>query len=147
METILTDTEFARLLSVKKTFDSFQSLPSEVDSKSYTLKSIDGNETFTLNIQRNFVCELAKSKLNTSYSRIPIVRVEFNGRPHQNPDGQVIGRSHIHIYREGFGMSWAYDLEGFSNDLFKAPEDFNQLFVDFCTYCNIISDRDIQGVI
>ena len=143
----LTDSEIKRLLGMPKVFDSVPQLPTMLDKKSYTIRSIDSKETFLLTAERNIVFELSKSKLNTSYSREPIFRVEYNSRPHMNPDGARIGRNHVHIYKEGYGMTWAYPLESFDKVLFRYPHDFNMLFGDFCKYCNIQNLQLIQGVI
>ena len=148
METVLTDALFAQLLDMEKVFEQEVILPTDVEKKAYNIKSADGTEHFVLNVERGRVFELVKSKLNTSYRKIPIVRVEFNSRPHRNPDGQKIGRDHIHIYKEGYGMSWAYDLESFNEKYFHTPENFDSLFVDFCSYCNIMyTVEDIQTTI
>ena len=143
----LTDAEFKKLIAMPKAFVSLPQLPTTTDKKAYAVRSIDEKESFILTAERNYVFELSKSKLNTSYSREPIFRVEFNSRPHRNPDGTLIGRNHVHIYREGYGMTWAYPLESFDKTLFKYPQDFNILFSDFCSYCNIGNLQFIQGVI
>lgn len=145
MEVVLTDAMFEQLLTMKKVFEQAVVLPTSRESKTYNIKSDDGTEHFTLNVSRGQVFELVKSKLNTSYRKIPIVRVEFNARPHLNPDGTKTGRDHIHIYKEGYGMSWAYDLSTFDEKYFHDPANFNSLFVDFCSYCNIMyAEENIQ---
>ena len=64
-----------------------------------------------------------------------------------NPDGTKISANHIHIFKEGYGLSWAYELSQFNDILFKSPNDFNQMFYDFCKYCNVsLDDTSIQGV-
>lgn len=143
----LSDEEYSRLMLLPKEFTSIPRLPRPIDKKCYTIKSIDGNEVFLLTVERNIIFELSKSKLNTSYYKVPIFRVEYNGPPHRNPNGVAIGRNHVHIYRSGFGMSWAYPLETFSDFLFKHPDNFNELFQDFCNYCHIKNLQLVQGVI
>lgn len=143
----LTDNEYLRLISMPKEFQSVPILPVEVEKKSYTVRSKDGKETFLLTAERNVIFELSKSKLNSSYSREPIFRVEYNCRPHLNPDGAIIGRNHVHVYKSGYGMSWAYPLETFDPVLFKQPADFNVFFFDFCSYCHIDNIQLVQGVI
>ena len=143
----LSNEEYNRLMLLPKEFVSIPKLPRMVDKKSYTIKSVDDNETFLLTVERNIICELSKSKLNNSYYKVPIFRVEYNAPPHRNPDGTLIGRNHVHIYRNGYGMSWAYPLETFSDFLFKCPNNFNELFHDFCNYCNIKNLQLVQEVI
>ncbi len=62
--------------------------------------------------------------------------MEIGGKPHTNPDGKMIGRNHIHIHKEGYGLRWAYDLENFLSE-FSVNGDFNVLFEEICAYCNI----------
>ena len=33
------------------------------------------------------------------------------GSPHTNPDDQIIGGTHLHIYKEGFDDRWAYPID------------------------------------
>lgn len=143
----LTDVEYARLMALQKEFISVPRLPMEGEKRSYAVRSLDEKENFLLTTERKIVFELSKSKLNQTYAREPIFRVEFNGPPHQNPDGTIISRSHVHIYRAGYGMSWAYPLDTFDPALFKHPNNYNILFEDFCSYCNITNLESIQGVI
>lgn len=143
----LTDSEYLRLIEIPKEFLFTPLLPTEIEKKSYAVRSKDGKENFLLTAERNIIFELSKSKINSSYSREPIFRVEYNCRPHMNPDGTIIGRNHVHVYKAGYGMGWAYPLETFDAILFKKPADFNMLFLDFCSYCHIGNIQFIQGVI
>ena len=147
MPLILTQNEYDRLMQLRKTFDSCIKLPMDDEKVSYTLHALDSSETFLLNIERKRIFEIRRSKLNTSFSKEPILRVEVDGRPHINPDGERIGRNHIHIYKQGYGLSWAYPLETFSDELFKDATNFNILFSDFCKYSNIEFKEVYQGVL
>jgi hypothetical protein len=142
----LTDEEFNRVFELKKFFDGDICLPKQNERKFYTLKSIDGFEHFELNIERKTRIELKKIKLHHSYFKEPIVRLEVDAPPHKNPDGKRVGRNHIHIYREGYGLTWAYELDEFSDTLFRKKDDFISIFNDFCVYCNIENNLNLQGV-
>jgi len=63
-----------------------------------------------------------------------LVRLEVDGAPHQNPDGVKVPCPHIHIYREGYDDKWAYPID---ENEFTDLNDPEQLFKDFCAYCNI----------
>ncbi len=142
----LTDEDFDRVLHLKKMFDGSISLPTQNERRFYTLKSEDGTDHFELNIERKTKIELRKIKINHSYFKEPIIRLEIDAPPHQNPNGIFTERNHIHVYKEGFGMSWAYNLSDFHDELFLLPENFFCVFNDFCVYCNIELDAKLQGV-
>lgn len=146
MSILIPDKEFQRLLSLKKTFTSDFELPTEND-KAYFILRTDTKESFQLNIERKNTYEVYKSKTQTAYYKEPLLRIEVDAPPHTNPDGTLIGRNHIHIYREGFGLRWAYPLQDFHDIYFKDPFDFPVLFADFCNYFNIENNFIIQGVL
>ncbi|WP_281672671.1 DUF6978 family protein [Pseudoramibacter alactolyticus] len=149
----MNDAEFKRLIKLKKWFEEKHiCLPNCGENKVYKILSDNNADIFWLDTDRRGKIELNKSKLQTRYSmgNVPLVRLEIDAPEHQNPDGSETGRNHIHIYRDGYGLSWAYDLadakfEGFWDDL----KDFSSIFPRFCEYCNIeISESsEIQGVL
>ena len=58
----------------------------------------------------------------------------FNA-PHRNPDDSEVGVPHLHLYREGYGDKWAFEVpEGVLNN----PSDAWQVLVDFMAYCSIV---------
>lgn len=75
---------------------------------------------------------------------IVLVRLDINGAPHTNPDGQRLGGTHLHIYREGFEDRWAYPVD---------PREFRNLsdtwttVEDFCRFCHIEGLPPFQGVL
>lgn len=142
----ITDCDFKHLLKLRKFFTVSPRLPLENGSGYYLLKDESGKEEFQLNIIRKKVIEFGanKKKFNHSYFRQPIIRLEIDAPPHKNPDFTLVGRNHIHIYKEGYDLRWAYDLKDVSN-LFTELNDFNLLFSDFCVYCNI-DDTNSQTV-
>ena len=144
----LSNDVYQQLMQMPKIFigPRFQ-LPMDDETLTYTLQAVNSLETFSLRVERKTIFELRRSKFNTSFTREPIFRLEVEGRPHINPDGEKIGRNHVHVYKEGYGLSWTYPLETFSETLFKNPDEFNSLFADFCEYCNIEYSGNYQGVI
>lgn len=106
------------------------------------LHSLDRREQFTLDVRRGRI-DLQKNTLQTRGRRtVVLVRLDFRGAPHRNPDGQLIDSSHIHIYREGFGDKWAVPLP---NKQFKNMEDTWQAVEDFMAFCNITKPPFITG--
>ena len=71
---------------------------------------------------------------NRSRQVIVLVRLDFGGQPHCNPDGQEIPLHHLHIYREGYGDKWAVPVLA---DQFSNISDLWQTLQDFMIFCNI----------
>jgi hypothetical protein len=94
----------------------------------------DNREKFLLDLWRGMI-RLSKIKYQTRGRKVIIlVRLDIDGSPHSNPDGQKIQGSHLHVYREGYEDKWAFPLDP---TVFNNPSDINQTFHDFCQYCNI----------
>lgn len=139
MQPIITDEEYQRLMKLRKFFDTTVQLPRVDQQKRYLLHTADGSEEFQMNIERKNVVDFCviRSKFNKSYQKQSIFRLEVNGRPHTNPvDYEYVGRNHIHIYKQGYGLRYAYDLENYKEH-FTDPENISLLFKDICVYCNI----------
>lgn len=144
----LTNKDFARLMSIKKKFNENPiTLPHVNQCSQLNVFSIDNKDSFVIDIDRRGKIEI-KSKTQARYSSNQnLIRVEINAPPHTNPDGTITSRNHIHIYKEGFNLAWAYDLEGFDETLFNNLKNFNKVFADFCSYCNIELTNNFQMVI
>lgn len=69
------------------------------------------------------------------------MRLDIDGRPHTNPEGTAVGRSHLHVYREGFEERWAIPLaEAKAPDgglIFPDTAERARLFKAFCAFCHI----------
>lgn len=75
-----------------------------------------------------------------------LIRLDLNGRPHDNPDttpdnpvfipyiGKHLPCPHLHIYQHGFDSKWALPMP---KEIFPNPEDLVKTFKDFCRYCTI----------
>ena len=66
---------------------------------------------------------------------IILVRLDFGGPPHRNPDGEEIGCPHLHTYREGYGDKWAAEVP---TDKFSDLSDLWTTLGDFMTLCNVV---------
>ncbi len=69
---------------------------------------------------------------------VVLVRLDFGGAPHSNPDGVEMGSPHLHLYREGYGDKWAVPVPG---DRFA---DRWRLLDDFMRYCNVVEPPVIR---
>ena len=98
------------------------------------LLSIDKREQFMLDISRNQI-NLERGKFqNRARTCIVLARIDFGGSSHRNPDDQEIACPHMHIYREGYGDSWAVPIDP---SIFLNVNDVNRTLDDFMGFCNI----------
>ena len=96
--------------------------------------SDDKQEQFLLDLCRGTL-RLSKLKFqNRARQVIILVRLDVDGAPHTNPDGQRLGGTHIHIYREGYDDRWAYPLDA---NIFSDTADIALTLEQFCGRCNI----------
>jgi hypothetical protein len=111
---------------------------------SLPLTSRDKRETFMLDISRGQI-DLRKGKYqNRGRQVVVLVRLDFGGPPHRNPDDEEIGSPHLHVYREGFGDKWAIPVPA---DRFPNMDDLWQTLHDFMAYCKIVEPPAInQGL-
>jgi len=110
------------------------SFPDLGGNLSIPLHSVDRREHFLLDISRGRI-DLRKGKYqNRARQVIVLVRLDFGGAPHRNPDDEEIPCPHLHVYREGYGHKWAVPLP---NPHFANVDDRWQMLEDFMRYCNI----------
>jgi hypothetical protein len=102
------------------------------------LQSSNQRESFFLDISRKRISLATKYQTRGRHSLV-LARLDFNS-PHRNPDDNEVGVPHLHLYREGFGDKWAFDVPA---DLLKNPSDAWQVLVDFMGYCSIVQPPTI----
>lgn len=91
------------------------------------------HENFLLDIRQGRVILAQGTHQNRVRQSIVLIRLDFGGPPHPNPDGEVIACPHIHVYREGFADKWAAPLPpNFSDQCSREA-----LLRDFMTHCHI----------
>jgi hypothetical protein len=134
----ITQTEAESLISMEKfRVDEIEyEYPSFGGMVRVPLISIDKREEFILDIRKSRI-ELVKGTYqNRARQVIILIRLDFGGHPHRNPDGEEIPSPHLHIYREGYGDKWAYPVPA---DKFSNLSDLWQTLLDFMDFCNIIN--------
>jgi len=136
-ELILTQAEADGLIAMQKrrTDDREWQYPGTGGSATVPLESIDGREDFLLDVHRARIDLVKGTYQNRARHVVVLVRLDFGGRPHRNPDGEEIASPHLHIYREGFGDKWAYPLPA---DRFPNVLDAWLTLHDFMQFCNIV---------
>lgn len=98
------------------------------------LTSVDKRENFFLDISRGRIDLLKGKYQNRARQTIVLVRLDFGGQPHRNPDDEEIPSPHLHLYREGFGDKWAFPVPA---KHFPNMSDLWQTLNDFMVFCNI----------
>lgn len=139
---MITQAEADSLIAMSKQFaGSATIILSPGIDESYDLIGDDKHERFLLDVWRGTL-RLTKYKYqNRARTAIVLVRLDIDGSPHTNPNGQKIGGTHIHVYREGFETRWAFPLD---RDVFHNLTNPTGLLTEFCGYCNIQNLPPIQ---
>lgn len=139
---MLTQAEADALLALRKEFvDRTPLLVPPGGDPTRELASDDHRETFLFDVYRGTI-KLTKVKYQTRGRRVFVLaRIDIDGAPHTNPDGQQVGPTHLHVYREGYEDKWAIELDPSS---FTVPTDFGQAYVDFCRFCSILEPPPLQ---
>ena len=109
---------------------------------SIPLISKDKKESFWLDVRRGRIDLLKGTYQNRARQVIVLVRLDFGGSTHRNPDDSEIESPHLHLYREGYGDKWAVQLP---DGAFTDTANLMNMFGDFMRYCNISEPPTIQG--
>ena len=143
MDINLTQQEAESLITMPKlreNEDQWQ-YPGLGGSISIPLVSNDKRERFILDISQGQI-NLSRGKYqNRARQTVVLVRLDFGGAPHRNPDGEEIDCPHLHVYKENFGDKWAIAAP---KNKFTDTSDIWKTFEDFMKYCNIILPPHIQ---
>lgn len=132
---IQTEADALIALAKIKVNDDYYDYPGTGGSLIVPLTSQDRREEFLLDIYRGRIDLLKGTYQNRARQVIVLVRVDFGGAPHRNPDGEEVQCPHLHLYREGFGDKWAQPLPV---DQFPNIGDLWQTLEDFMNYCNVV---------
>jgi len=139
----LTQTEADALMAMPKVAASTETwdYPGAGEVINVPLESQDGRENFLLDVHRGRLV-LSKGTYQTRARKVVIlVRLDFGGPPHRNPDDDVILCPHLHVYKEGFADKWAVPVP---IDKFPNLSDPWATLGDFQHYCNIVEPPKIN---
>jgi hypothetical protein len=123
-----------------KVSDDLYDYPGTGGSLVVPLTSQDKREEFLLDIYRGRIDLLKGTYQNRGRQIIVLVRIDFGGAPHRNPDGTELPCPHLHLYREGYGDKWAIPLPP---DKFPNIGDLWVTLEDFMRFCNIVDRPEI----
>jgi hypothetical protein len=143
---MLTQAEADQFMQMVKHFLRPQatiSIPPGTDD-SYELAGPNDRERFLLDVWRGTL-RLSKLRFqNRVQTVVVLVRLDVDGAPHTNPDGQRLSGTHLHIFKEGSDDKWAYPIDPSQFTLLSDP---GTIFQEFCAFCKIESPPPVQGVI
>ena len=143
---MLTQAEADQFMQMAKRFvrpPAMITIPPDVD-ETYELADPNDRERFLLDVWRGTL-RLSKLKFqNRVRTAIILVRLDVDGAPHTNPDGEQLSGTHLHLFREGFDDKWAHPVD---SRVFTLLSDPGKTFHDFCAFCRIESPPPVQGVI
>ncbi|MFN3717730.1 MAG: DUF6978 family protein [Rhizobium rhizophilum] len=98
------------------------------------LVSDDGREQFVVSFTRSSISLAKRNHHLRARKVIGLARLDLDGPPHRNPDGQEVGPRHLHIYREGYGLKFAIEVPV---DKFGDLDNALRTLDDFLTYCGV----------
>jgi hypothetical protein len=105
------------------------------------LTSLDKRENFSLDITRAQIRLTKATYQNRARQAIILLRLDLDGPPHRNPDGEEIRCPHLHLYREGYGDKWAIAAPA---DRYPDTSDLFATFQAFMVHCNITDPPRIE---
>src|SRR5579885_152718 len=107
---MLTQAEADQLMKLAKHFvrgPATVTIPPGADD---TFAGPGERETFFLDVWRGTL-RLTKLKFqNRVRTVVVLVRLDVDGAPHTNPDGQRLAGTHLHLFKEGYDDRWAYPV-------------------------------------
>lgn len=106
------------------------------------LTSVDEREFFLLDVNRGRIDLVKGTYQNRARNVVILARLDFGSKPHRNPDGEEIPSPHLHVYREGYGDTWAYPLD---HAEFPDVENATALLGQFMRYCNVTEPPIVRG--
>jgi hypothetical protein len=143
MDILLSQTEADAFIAMAKvkTDDAEWDYPIAGQSLAIPLTSEDRRTNFFLDLGRGRIV-FAKGKYqNRVHQSVVLVRLDFGGAPHRNPDGTEMPCPHLHVYREGYGDKWAVPIPV---EKFPNITDAWATLADFMKYCSIIEPPTIK---
>jgi len=140
---LLTKTEITALIAMDKVKanDETWLYPNLGGKISIPLMSADKREQFSLDITRGRIDLRKGTYQNRARQVIVLVRLDFGGSPHRNPDGEEMPCPHLHICDEKYGTKWAVAVP---KEHFGKVSDPQVTLGDFMHFCHIVDPPTIQ---
>lgn len=143
---MLTQAEADQFMAVAKHFvrpPAAITIPPGADD-TYELADTTDREKFLLDVWRGTI-RLSKLRFqNRVRTAIVLARLDVDGAPHTNPDGEQLSGTHLHLFKEGYDDKWAFPVDV---SQFTMLDDPGTTFQEFCAFCKIETPPPVQGVI
>lgn len=143
MDIHLTQEDAESLIScLKRTLVDTINAPEKGKNLSFDVESVSMNppESFVVSIFRGRI-NRSKISYNARIKLRNTVLLELHLNPtnkHMNPDGTIVSGSHWHIYREGYGIMFAFPADDIQT------RDFVENTIVFLKRFNIINNPNIN---
>lgn len=139
----LTQAEADALLAMEKRCerDEMIDFPARGEGIRVPLLSADRRERFLLDVWRSRIEVSRGTYQNRAREVVILARLDFNGKPHRNPDDEEVSATHLHLYRQGFGDKWAFHVP---RERFRDVGNLQAMFEDFMEFCNITGPPRVQ---
>lgn len=135
---MLTQSDIDLLLNMIKKLKSNKKIdfPQSGEEIKLDVISTTTKDKFIIDINRKGYIKINRCTYQTRYQKsIVLLRLDVNGPPHTNPDGEVIPCPHLHIYREGYETRWAFPLQ--EKISVQEPNDLIEILIRFLEYNKI----------
>lgn len=117
------------------------SFPGPGERVAIPLVSSDKRENFMLDVARAQIRLTKATYQNRARQVIILMRLDLDGPPHRNPNGEEIPCPHLHIYREGYGDKWAIPAP---MERYPDTGDLFATFEAFMRDCNVTDAPPLQ---
>jgi hypothetical protein len=117
------------------------------------ISTFNPNHKFIIDINRKRAIMSRCTYQKRIYTSVRLLRLDVDTKPHRNPDDEKVEGTHIHIFKEGYDLAWAYPLDhpylseinpSFDLTCFEDTTSLIENFINFCKYCNISSIPKFQ---
>lgn len=104
--------------------------------------SSDGKYSFIVDVNRKgYINFLKKCTYQGRYQKdVTLLRLDIDGPEHTNPDGSILPRTHLHIYREGFGDRFAIAVP----PEIKNTDDLIETLIEFLEYFSVSNTNKLE---
>lgn len=141
----ITEKDVEELLSIRKILTEKKTYPFPKDGKKLNIPMTDDDG------KKNFILDITSSSIVLKYTfqnrfqkTIKLARLDINGPPHTNPPNfgkSEISGNHIHIYKDGFELKYAEELDSSYHNILLKPFEIMKKFM---AYCNIQDNDSIR---
>ncbi|MGL4941667.1 MAG: DUF6978 family protein [Thermoguttaceae bacterium] len=100
------------------------------------LFSEDKSEEFYFDINRSGIKTTEITFNHRARQVIVLTRLDIDGAPHTNPDGEQLSGSHLHLYREDYQDRYAVELPP---EFVRHSGDMLKLFGEMLMFCNVVT--------